>query len=177
MRRNSWHWWIPDVLGCLVTGSVRSPWSQQKLDIMTADSEILHCQGIGTIMLVIDNVNSMKADVLVLDSPRLGFDMLTGMDITKMLGGVNHHGEGNFSRMELCACAVIRIEELDFNAKFDEQTKVCGQRCGSGHHPPNELTGYLNIQCLLKSSENNNISCRCGWIMDGFFPIPMRNST
>lgn len=124
MRRNAWHWWIPDVFGYLVIGSVRSPWRQQTLDIITADGEILHSQGIGTIILVIDNVNSMKADVLVLESLLLGFDMLIGMDINKMLGGVNHYGEGNFSRTDPCACAVIRIEELNFNAKFDEQTKV-----------------------------------------------------
>ena len=64
----------------------------------------------------------MKTDVLVIDSPLLGFVMLIGMDIIRMLGGVriNQSGDAIFSRTELCACAVIRIEELDFSTEFDE---------------------------------------------------------
>lgn len=51
-------------------------WSQQKLNIMRADGETLHGQGSGTITLVIDSTNSVKADNLIMDSLLIGFNML-----------------------------------------------------------------------------------------------------
>ena len=78
--------------GCsrsLVTGSVYNPWSWQASDVLTDDGKTLRGNGIGTIMLTVDNVSPMKADVLVVDSSLLGFNMLIGMDIIKMLGGVH----------------------------------------------------------------------------------------
>ena len=76
--------------GCsrsLVTGSVCDPWSRQASDVLTVDGEILRSNGVGTITLAVDNVSPVKVDVLVVDSPLLGFDMLIGMDIIKTLGG------------------------------------------------------------------------------------------
>ena len=77
--------------GCswlLVTRSVCNPLSRQTSDILTVKSEILHSDGIGTITLAVYNVSPVKSDVLVVDSPLLGIDMLIGMDIISMLGGV-----------------------------------------------------------------------------------------
>ena len=83
--------------------------AQQALNILTVNSEILHGNG-----------------VVVVDSLLLGYDMLIGMDIIRMLGGVciNQSGDATFSRMELCACAAIEIEELDLGTEFDEKTRV-----------------------------------------------------
>ena len=77
-------------------------------------------------MLAVDNVSPVKADVLVMDSLLLGFDMLIGMDIIRMLGGIyiDQSGDAIFSRTEPCASATIRIEELDFSAEFNELTRA-----------------------------------------------------
>ena len=77
-------------------------------------------------MLAVDNTSPMKADVLVVDSSLLGFGMLIGMDIIKMLGGVNinQSSDAIFSRTELCVCTTIRIKETDFRAEFNEQTRA-----------------------------------------------------
>lgn len=80
--------------------SVCSPWSQQKFDILTADNEILHGWSIGTITLVIDSTNPMKADVLDRASSLLGFNMLIEMYILKMWVGVNI----NQSNEAICMC-------------------------------------------------------------------------
>ena len=106
------------------------------------NGEILHDDGVSTIMLAVDNVSLVKADVLVIDSLLSGFDMLVRMGIIRMLGRVhiNQSGNATFSRMKLCACATIRIEEVDFSAKFDEQTRAwTASWKGSGNQPPNIL--------------------------------------
>ena len=135
--------------GCsrsLVTGSVCDPWSRQASDVLTVDGEILRSNGVGTITLAVDNVSPVKVDVLVVDSPMLGFDMLIGMDIIKTLGGVriNQAGDAIFSRTEPRACAAIRIEEPDFSAEFDEQTRAwTASWKWSDSQPPNGLTNKV----------------------------------
>ena len=63
-------------------------------------------------------ISPVNADVLVVDSWLLGFDML--MDIIRVLGGVriDQSSDAIFSRTEPCAWAAIRIEEPDFSAEF-----------------------------------------------------------
>lgn len=168
--------------GCiqsLVGGSVCSLWSQQKLDIMRADGETLHSQGSGTITLMIDNANPVKADNLVMDSLLIGFNMLIWMDSIKILGGVsiNQSGEAIFSRTDPCVCIAMRIEEPDFSAEFDEQTRVwtVWWKWSVITHLMNLQTGHLNIQWLLKSDTNTNMSCIRGWIMKSCFPLLRRN--
>ena len=115
--------------GCswsLVTGLVCNLWSRQALYVLTVDSKTLCGNGIGTVTLTVDNVSPVKADVLVVDSLLLGFDILIGIDIIRMLGGVciDQSSDAIFSRTEPCACGVIRIDEPDFSAKFIEQTRA-----------------------------------------------------
>ena len=96
--------------------------------------------------LAVDIVSLMKADVLIMDSPLLGFNMLIRMDIIRMLGGVhiNQSGNANFSRTKPCACTVIRIEEPDFSTKFDKQTRAWTALWKwSGNQPPNGLTNRV----------------------------------
>ena len=109
MTRSVWHL---DVSWSLVTESVCNLWSQQASDVLTVDGKPLHGNSIGTITLAVDNVSPVKADMLVVNNSLLGFDMLIGMDVIKMLGGVyiDPSGDAIFSMTELQACAVIRIE-------------------------------------------------------------------
>ena len=91
--------------GCsrsLVTESACNPWSQQASDVLTVDGKTLRGNGIGTITLAVDNVSPVKADVLVVNSSLLGFDMLIGMDIIRMLGGVHtdQSDDAIFSKIE-----------------------------------------------------------------------------
>ncbi len=77
--------------GCsrsLVTGSVCHRWSRQASGVLTVEGKTLCGTGIRTITLAVVNVSPVKADVLVVDSSLLGFGMLIGMDIIKMLGEV-----------------------------------------------------------------------------------------
>ena len=107
-----------------------------------------------TIVLTINNLNPIWTDVLVVDSQLLGFDMLFGMDIMKILGGISiiqsseaifnwtdppaciairieeldfsiiQSSEAIFNWTDPPACIAIRIEELDFSTEFNEQTRV-----------------------------------------------------
>ena len=115
--------------GCsrfLMTELVCNPWSWQVSDILTVDGKTLRGNSIGTITLAVDNVSPVKADVLVVNSSLLGFDMLIGMDIIRMLGGVHidQSGDDIFSRTEPHACTAIRIEEPDFSAEFNEKIRA-----------------------------------------------------
>ena len=101
--------------GCswsLVTELVCNPWSQQASDVLTVDGKTLRSNGVGTITLAVYNIRLVKADVLIVNSSLLGFDMLIGMDIIRMLGGVHidQSGDAIFSRTEPHACAAIKIE-------------------------------------------------------------------
>lgn len=62
-----------------------SPWGQQKMDILTADSKVLHGHSFGMITLAVDDMDPVKADVLVVYSQLLDFNLLIGMDVIKML--------------------------------------------------------------------------------------------
>ena len=135
--------------GCsrsLVTESVCNSWSGQASDVLTVDGKTLRSNGIGTITLEADNVSPVKADVLVVNSSLLGFDMLLGMDIIRMLSGVRIDQSGNviFSRTGSHACAAIRIEELDFSAEFNEKTRAWTASWEwSGNQPPNSLVNKV----------------------------------
>lgn len=142
--------------------------------ILTANSKVLHGHGVGTIMLAVDDMDSVKADVLVRDSQQLGSDLLIGMNLIKMHGGVSisKSGEAIFSTMNTFICDAIKMKESGFSAIFDDRTRVWTSSWKlSGNQLPNNLTGYLNTQCPPTSGRNTSISCRYGWIMDGFFNI------
>ena len=135
--------------GCsrsLVTELVCKPWSGQASDVLTVDGKTLRSNGIGTITLAADNVSLVKADVLAVNSSLLGFDMLLGMDIIRMLGGVRIDQSGNviFSRTGPHICAAIRIEEPDFSAEFNEKTRAwIASWKWSGNQPPNSLVNKV----------------------------------
>ena len=124
-------------------------------------------------MLVVDNVSPMKTDVLVVDSSLLGFDMLIGMDIIKMLGGVSisQSSDAIFSRTELCACIVIRIEEPDFSAEFNEQTRAWTVSWKwLGNQPPDGLTNkvpeyLMSAQVWQEYRHELKLWLKNGWLL------------
>ena len=144
--------------GCsrsFVTESVCNPWSGQASDVLTLDGKTLRSNGIGTITLAADNVSPVKAEVLVVNSSLLGFDMLLGMDIIRMLGGVRIAQSGNviFSRTGPHACAAIRIEEADFSAEFNEKTRAwTASWKWSSKQPPNSLVNKVPEYPVYSSS-------------------------
>ena len=71
--------------------------------IITGNSKVLYGHVVGIIMLAIDDIDSIKADVLVMDSQLLNFDLFNRMDIIKILDGVNFNkfNEAIFSMMPL----------------------------------------------------------------------------
>ena len=79
----------------LVTRSVCNSWSRHALDVLTLDGKTLHSNYIGTITLAVGNVSPVKADVLVVDSSLWDFDIIIGMDIIRMLGGVRIDQSGS----------------------------------------------------------------------------------
>ena len=130
----------------LMTESVCNPWSGQASDVLTVDGKTLHSNGIGTITLAADNVSPVKADVLVVNTSLLSFDMLLGMDIIRMLHGVRINQSSNviFSRTGTHACTVIRIEEPNISAEFNEKTRAwTASWKWSGNQPPNSLVNKV----------------------------------
>ena len=145
MARSAWYWWTLDVLSpswldqCATPGVSRHWMSWQSTVKLSGNC-------IGTIMLAVDGISPVEDDVLVMDSSLWGFNMLIGMDIINMLGGVriNQSGDAIFSKMEACACTVIRIEEPDFSAEFDEWTRAWTALWKwSGNEPPDGLTNKV----------------------------------
>ena len=108
---------------------------------MTADAKILPVYKVGTIKLAVDHKNPMEADVLVVDSQLLGFDLLIGIDTIKMLGEVNisKFGEAIFSKTYSYICITIKIE-LDFSTEFDGKTRLWSWL---GDQPLNELINWM----------------------------------
>ena len=81
-------------------------------------------------------------NVLVVNSKPLGFDLFLGMDIIKKLGGVHidEGGKSHFAEAAYTLGATIELEQLDFQAEFNQRTKswtVSWKR--SGDQPPEKL--------------------------------------
>lgn len=76
------------------------------MDKLTADGKCFYGLGVGIITLAADDMNPAKADVLIVDSQLLRFDLIVGVYIIKMLGGVriNKFGKDIFSRMRPKTC-------------------------------------------------------------------------
>ena len=169
--------------GCsrsLVTESVCNHWSGQASDVLTVDGKTFRSNGIGTITLTADNVSPVKADVLVVNSSLLGFDMLLGMDIIRMLGGVRIDQPDNviFSRTGPHVCVAIRIEESDFSAEFNEKTRAwTASWKWSGYQPPNCLVNKVPeypVSAQVQQEYRHELET---WLNNGWLlPTLRRNS-
>ena len=95
----------------------------------------------------------MKADVLVVNSSLLGFDMLLDMEIIRMLGGIHIDQSGNviFSRTGPHACAAIRIEEPT-SALSSMRRPGLGQRHRSGQVISHPCEQGARVSCVCSTS-------------------------
>ena len=98
--------------------------------------------GVGSITLTATNRNSLKTNVLVVNSKPLGFDLLLGMDVIKKLVGVHidKGGKAHFAEAAHTLGVTIELEQPGFHAVFDQRTKswtVLWKR--SGDQPPEKL--------------------------------------
>ena len=74
-------------------------------------------------------------DMLAMDGDLLGFDLLLGLDVFRLLGGVhiNEHSEANFPNevFSVGTADAVKIEQPDFDVVFD-LTEKSGLRPRSG---------------------------------------------
>ena len=83
-------------------------------------------------------------DMLAMDGDLLGFDLLLGLDIICLLGGIhiNEHGETNFPNkvFSVGAADTVKIERPDFDVVFDPtEKKWTATRKWSNERPPKQL--------------------------------------
>ena len=80
--------------------------------------------------------SSAKISMLVVHGKPLGFDLLLAISAIKALGGmvVGPTGLGQLGNKEIVKCAVISINEPDFNATFNQAWTVAW-KCSEGRAP------------------------------------------
>ena len=115
--------------GCsqsLVSRAVCRHWERRGVDVLTADGKTLRCIGVGGISLRVGRVTPVTMEALVVDGRVLGCDLLLGIDAITKLGGVKISGAGEvqFLAEEAPQCAAIEIQEPDFSATFNQNTKT-----------------------------------------------------
>lgn len=69
-------------------------------------------------------VNWEPVNILIVDSELLGFNLLLGMDIIKMLGLVHMTELSKFCFSNAPVCASIRIDESDFSMQVNQNTNI-----------------------------------------------------
>ena len=116
--------------GCtrsLVRSSVCSPPSGHKTEVLTVDGKIMTSRGMTSVNLRVDKRTPVVVDMLAMDGDLLGFDLLLGLDVIRLLGGVhvNEHGETNFPNevFSVGAADAVKIERPDFDVVFDPTEK------------------------------------------------------
>ena len=98
---------------------------RKRTAILTASRKCLLSHGVGRITLKVTNRNPLKTNMLVVNSKPLGFDILLGMDVIKILGGehIDEGGKAHFAEVAHTLGATIKLEQTDFRAEFDQRTK------------------------------------------------------
>ena len=80
-----------------------------------------------SVNLRVDKKTPVVVDMLAMDGDLLGFDLLLGLDIIHLLGGVhiNEHGEANFPNkvFSVGPADAVKIERPDFDVIFDPTEK------------------------------------------------------
>lgn len=69
-------------------------------------------------------VNFEPVNILIVDSELLGFNLLLGMDIIKMLGWVHMTELNKFCFSNAPICAAIKIDESDFSMQVNQNTNM-----------------------------------------------------
>ena len=110
-------------------------------------------------------------DMLAVNGDLLGFDLLFGLDVICLLGGVhiNEHSEANFPNkvFSVGAADAVKIEQPDFDVVFDStEKKGTATRKWSGEQPPKKLINQTPEYTVL---EHWTIiaNCKLGFTTDG----------
>ena len=82
----------------LVRSSVCGPPSGHKTEVLTIDRKSMTSREVTSVNLWVDKRTLIVVDMLAMDGDLLGFDLLLGLDVIRLLGGVhiNEHSEANF---------------------------------------------------------------------------------
>ena len=101
-------------------------------------------RGVTSVNLWVDKRTPIVVDMLAMDGDLLGFDLLLGFDVIRLLGGVhiNEHGEANFPKevVSVGAADAVKIEQPDFDVVFDPTEKKWTVTWRwSGERPPKQL--------------------------------------
>lgn len=135
--------------GCcwsLVSVSVCSPWSQLKMNILTAEDKVLYGCGVGTIMLAIDDMDPVKADVLVMTVSWWDSVYSLGWVSLKCWAELASTSPVKPLTQRWTPVSVLQSKiEPDFSTQFDERRSVwTASWLWSGDQPPNKLTNRVS---------------------------------
>ena len=78
--------------------------SGHKTEVLNFDGKSMTSRGVTSVSLRVDKRTPVVVDMLAMDGDLLGFDLLLGLDVLHLLGGVhiNEHGEANFRNSFQC---------------------------------------------------------------------------
>ena len=101
-------------------------------------------RGVTSVNLRVDERTPVVVDMLAVDGDLLGFDLLLGLDVIRLLSGVNinEHGEANFPNevFSVGAADAVKIERPDFDFVFDlTEKKWTTTWKWLGERPPKQL--------------------------------------
>ena len=103
--------------------SVCVPPSGQTTEVLNVDGKSMTGRGVTSVNLRMDERTPVVYDKLAGDGDLLGFDLLLGIDVIRLLSGVNinKHGEANFPNevFRVGAVDAVKIEPPDFDDVFD----------------------------------------------------------
>ena len=112
--------------GCtenLVHAPVCRQWRRQRTAVTTMNGSPFHCSGVGTVCLSTMTGQTAEVNVLVLEEPPMGLDLVIGVPGISALGGVT---VGSPSDVRFCGAAcrsVPTVDTPDFTVKFDPVEK------------------------------------------------------
>ena len=160
--------------GCsqtLVSKVVCRFWKRKSAGVLTADGRTLNCRGYGKVKVEVDRFPAVEIEVLVVDKQLLGFDLLLGINVIKLLGGVylTESGEARFGGLD--RCAAISINELDFSVTYDCRNKEwTASWKWANDRSPNELSNSVQEYAVLcharDAYKNENLQWqRNGWLL------------
>ena len=101
-------------------------WRRAIVNAMTIGGISRPCCGDGMVTLSTKEGSSAKISVLVVRGKSLGFDLLLGINAIKALGGmvVGPTGSVQLGNKGIVKCAAISINEPDFTATFNHQSRA-----------------------------------------------------
>ena len=119
-------------------------------------------------------------DMQAVDGDLLGFDLLLGIDVIRLLSGVNinKHGEANFPNEVFSdgAADALKIERPDFDVVFDlTEIKWTATWKWLGERPPKPLINQTREYTVPKHVRKDYDCELLSWIHNGWLiPFPVK---